>query len=429
MQKKAFRSITYVLITLLASANAWSQNLSRSPYSVVGLGDLQFTGTIRQTALGQTGIALSDSFEINNLNPASYSNLRYTVFEGAYTYTGGRISNSISGANTVNGTFSYFMLGFPLWQKIGWGFSMGLQPYTGLGYNVRLRSSFNNVETLTDMSGRGGLTRVYSGTGVRIFKGLTAGVNFSYLFGQTTQTNLLSADIASNFFSISNERVTSIGDFMTDWGLQYNFKPAKNYRTTMGLVMQQATSLRATQDYVYRTTTPDGSFTIDTVDQSLNNRGAIQLPLIYGAGLSIKHINPETNQDHWLFTIQAKQGMWQDFSFFGRPDSMVNNLQLNAGFSIIPVPNKGKNIFSKTEYRVGFRMDNGNIRLSGTNISTMAISAGVGVPLGKSKSRLNITGEYLRRGTHEQNLLREEYFRLSLGITILDRWFMRYRYD
>lgn len=429
MQKKAISSIIYVLVLISAIADAWSQNLSRSPYSVVGLGDLQFTGTIRQTALGQTGIALRDSFEINNLNPASYSTLRYTVFEGAYTYTSGRISNSLSGANTTNGTFSYFMLGFPLWQKMGWGFSMGLQPYTGLGYNVRLRSSFNNVETLTDMSGRGGLTRVYAGTGIRIFKGLSAGFNFSYLFGQTTQTNLLSADAASNFFSISNERVTSIGDFMTDFGLQYTFKPATNYRATMGLVMQQATSLRATQDYVYRTTTPDGSFTIDTIDQSLNNRGAIDLPLIYGGGISIKHLDAESNQDHWIFTLQAKQGMWQDFRFFNSPDSMVNNLQINAGFSIIPVPTKGKNVLARTEYRLGFRVDNGNIRLSGTNISTMGVSAGLGVPLGKSRSKLNITAEYLRRGTHEQNLLREEYFRLSLGITILDRWFMRYRYD
>jgi hypothetical protein len=428
-QKAYSQCILFVCLLLLSAVNSYAQNLSLSPYSVVGIGDMQFTGTLRQAAMGQTGFAVNDTFEINNLNPASYSSLKYTVFEGAYTYTMGRIGNNLSNANINNSTFSYFMLGMPLWQKIGWGFAAGLQPYSGMGYNVRLRSSYNNVPILTDMNGRGGLSRMYIGTGVRLYKGLSAGVNVGYIFGQTQQNNTLIADPISNLFSISNERNTTVADFKTDLGLQYRFALGQNYRLGLGLIYHMPSSLNASQDFVFRTTTPDGRFTIDTIEKALNMAGTISMPAVFGGGITIKKLEERTGLDYWQWAFDVKQGQWQNFRFFDRVDSLVSNLQINSGFSIVPKPSNVRNMFARAEYRFGVRYDAGNIRLSGNTISTVAFSAGIGMPLGKSRSRLNITGEYIRRGTTLNNLLFEEYVRVSLGITLLDRWFVRYRYD
>jgi hypothetical protein len=33
------------------------------------------------------------------------------------------------------------------------------------------------------------------------------------------------------------------------------------------------------------------------------------------------------------------------------------------------------------------------------------------------------------RGTTQNNLLREEYFRITLGVNMADKWFNRYKYD
>jgi hypothetical protein len=88
-----------------------------------------------------------------------------------------------------------------------------------------------------------------------------------------------------------------------------------------------------------------------------------------------------------------------------------------------------KNYFKRIEYRAGFRYDNGNIILSNTRISTYGLSVGMGMPLGKSKSRINLSAEYFVKGTTNNNLIKEEYFRFILGLNFSDKWFQRYKYD
>jgi hypothetical protein len=49
--------------------------------------------------------------------------------------------------------------------------------------------------------------------------------------------------------------------------------------------------------------------------------------------------------------------------------------------------------------------------------------------MAKSKSKVNIGAEWLQRGTVENGLVQENYFRLYIGVSFADKWFYRYRYD
>jgi len=48
---------------------------------------------------------------------------------------------------------------------------------------------------------------------------------------------------------------------------------------------------------------------------------------------------------------------------------------------------------------------------------------GLGLPVGISK--IDIGFEFGKRGTIKQNLIQENYFNLSIGLSLSDKWFKR----
>jgi hypothetical protein len=422
------KATSRILFFVLLSGLAHAQNLTKSPYSVVGIGDMMFLGTARQAALGGTGQSLNDSFEINNLNPASYSGLKYTVFEGAYLTSRGAISNSIASSIVNIYSFSYFMLGFPISQKRGIGFAAGLQPYSSMGYDLTVFTPNQNVPYNTELLGRGGLTRAFSGIAFRLFKGFSVGANMSYLFGQTRQLQTLNSTAGDAYYSINKQSITSIGDFQFQGGAQYSFSLNSKYMMRVGATVTLPTGLKATQDYVYRTVRSDGIYTIDTVDKRLDLPGTIDLPATYEGGISLQH-RGKNGKNMWTVNIDGATTLWNDFRFFGRTDSLKTSTGIGIGFSYVPDMYNYKSFIGRTEFRLGLKYNNGNINLSGNDITSSGASVGIGFPLGKSKSKINLTFEYLVRGTTSDRLLQEEYYRFTLGVTMADRWFVRYQYD
>jgi hypothetical protein len=41
---------------------------------------------------------------------------------------------------------------------------------------------------------------------------------------------------------------------------------------------------------------------------------------------------------------------------------------------------------------------------------------------------VNLSAEFGRRGTTVNNLIQENYFRFTLGVNILERWFVKSKY-
>lgn len=410
-----------------------AQNLSRSPYSAIGLGDMQYTGSAWMSAMGQVSQGIASPFLINNQNPASYGALQLTTFDVAArgALVSLKTSNSSSATNT--GTYGYFALAFPLSQKLKWGASFGLMPYTGVGYNISRNVSQPGVTATENIQGTGGLSRFYIGSGIKVYKGLSAGVNASYLYGQSNNTLFLNIARQDTMFNLAEFRSRYVGDFQFDLGLQYTdtfvYKEDK-YKWGVGLTVSPQMDLSATDNYSVRTM-PAGSTSAqsgggigkDTVVDRSNVKGTVTLPLIIKGGVHFQKV------DAWGIGVDLGYYNWDKYRAFGTHDSLKNTLSFGIGASIIPNATALKSYIKHIEYRAGFRYDNGNIKANGNNINTYAISAGLGLPLGKAKSRLNITGEYMVRGTTENRLVREDYITITIGLVICDKWFYRYRYD
>jgi hypothetical protein len=87
-------------------------------------------------------------------------------------------------------------------------------------------------------------------------------------------------------------------------------------------------------------------------------------------------------------------------------------------------------------YRLGAYYSKNYLLIRDQNINNWGLTAGIGIPLihSVSYSMLNISFEYGSRGTTANNLLKETYTGIHVGIAVCpgrfaDRWFVKRKYD
>jgi long-subunit fatty acid transport protein len=429
MLTKAPRLILYVVILCLLGREGFAQNLTKSPYSIIGVGEPHYYGSVYQSAMGQVAQGVRRASEINVMNPASFSNIKYTIIDAAAHYAQGTLTTSKGTSEIDNYSFSYFMIGVPLSVKRKAGMVFGLSPYSNIGYNVANTKDYGTYTGTTLVSGSGGLSRFHIGAGAQVIKNVSFGFNANYLFGQTDLTQRFI--IPANYYMLNTleTRTRNIGDWQLQLGLQYHKdfvrgKNKDNYTFVAGASYTLASKLNAYEDHMVGSMkTGEVLFVRDTTEFEMSNKGTVDLPFAFSGGASLE------KKDHWTINADVNFTEWSAYRSFGYSDSLKNSLGVSIGGSFIPNASDYKSFLKRVEYRAGVRYDNGNLMLKNTNIANYGFSAGFGLPLGKSKSRLNIAAEYYVKGTTKNSLLKEEYFRIVFGVNFSDKWFQRYKYE
>jgi hypothetical protein len=80
-------------------------------------------------------------------------------------------------------------------------------------------------------------------------------------------------------------------------------------------------------------------------------------------------------------------------------------------------------------YRMGASMAEAYTKVNEQPYSEIGVSLGVGMPLKNSKSILNFVVEYGTRGTVNQNLVREDYLKIGLGLSVNENWFFKRKFE
>lgn len=427
MNKLAQRLLFTLIV--LGFSNSFAQNITKSPYSLIGIGDIHFLGTSQQQSMGQIGQGIRKSAEINALNPASFSGLKYTVIDGALFYSTGKLEKGKFSSDVDNASFSYFMFGIPLHTRLGWGLVFGLTPYSAIGYNVASVNQYNDFVATTQVIGSGGLSRFHLGSGIKLAKNLSLGVNMSYLFGQTTVLQNFIVPQQYNKMNLAESRNRIINGVQWQVGTQYHkdFELGTRkdkYTFVAGATYTANAKLSAREEYFMRSTgIGQTTGVLDTIQYNESNKGFIELPYALSGGLSFE------KKEKWFLGSDLTFTNWTSYNAFGFNDSLKNSMSISIGGSFIPKATDYKHYYNRIEYRLGVKYDNGNVFLAGKKIATRGVAAGFGLPLGKSKTRLNLSIEYYVRGTLENSLIREDYFRFTLGVNFSDKWFQRYKYD
>ena len=151
--------------------------------------------------------------------------------------------------------------------------------------------------------------------------------------------------------------------------------------------------------------------------------GKLIMPAAWSAGLSWQ------KEDKWVLALDVKGQSWKQYELFGASDSMQNSFSVNLGGMWIPDASAIKKRWKKAEYRAGLRYANTNLLVRGEPIKEMGVSFGIGMPVFRQRSKINVTVEYYKRGTTNNNLLQEDHIRFILGLSLGEKWFNRIKID
>ncbi len=414
-----------------------------SPYSQFGLGVLSEQSTGFNRGMNGLGIGMRNGKAVNVMNPASYSAVDSLtmIFDVGVS---GQFTHYQEGNKKVNSKtadFDYAVSAFRILPKLGAAF--GVIPYSNIGYSYydaewigqpdpgyfgKTASNYYN----TVYSGSGGFSQAFLGIGWEVVKGFSVGANMSYFWGKYTKST---ANVFNDSYAntLTKSYTTNVNSWKLDLGVQWTKQISKNDRLTIGAVAGIGHKLGADAKLSIVNTNTVTSVTSTTTDSVANG---LSIPFTFGGGVSLVHNNRLTVGADYMMQrwgaldypminettkrYQATSGVLKD------------RHKVTVGADWIPNPNPMSRGFLKhIHYRIG-----ASYATPYYNIGThdgpreISVSAGFGIPIintWNNRTSLNISAQWVN--TSAKDLVTENSFRLTIGLTFNERWFAKWKVD
>ncbi len=426
-------------LLLLGSFTANAQE--NSPFSRYGLGDVFPGQHVISRGLGGISAAYRDGLgqSVNFYNPASYSSLALVTYDigVAIDNRNLRSANPVKKFGSTNFTPAYVALGLPISIKHGLGLAFGLRPISKINYSIRENKRLSGIDSVAYLyEGNGGLYQGFVGLGKK-WGGLSLGVNAGYNFGRKeTNTRVLLISDSVNYQNASYSSVTSFNKFSLQGGMQYQFNTSKNSLLRIGVDGKLKQTLNASQDTKKETFYYDANGTVTQIDSAFEQKdkpGSIQLPSTFTAGIAFETLTKE-KFTRTLISAEYESSKWSNYRFFGQPDKLTDNWQFRIGAQLSPDYLKAQSFWSRATYRTGFFYGKDYINADGNELKTYGITLGAGFPVLKRSnysyqySNIHTAIEIGKRGSKVNNIT-ENFFRLSFGFSLSDKWFIPRKYD
>jgi hypothetical protein len=124
---------------------------------------------------------------------------------------------------------------------------------------------------------------------------------------------------------------------------------------------------------------------------------------------------------------------WSKFRYIDNKNSLDDSYRVSLGINWTPDKSSigADDYIKRIQYRIGGSYSNGFLELKNTRIDNYALTVGLGLPVGiyKSWSMVNISAQFGKMGSINNQLVQERYVRIMVGFTFNDRWFIKYKYD
>jgi hypothetical protein len=406
-----------VSIFMLLAIHGFAQEGTASPYSFYGIGEVKFKGTVENKAMGGLGI-LPDSIHINIQNPASLASLKLTSFSLASTFNSNKLSTSAASESAQRFTFDYFVMAFPT-GKIG--LSLGIMPYSSVGYKVKQ----NDDLTASRYSGSGGLNKVFVGAGYKITPKFSAGLDFSYNFGKIETSASKYQNLQYGTREINSSELAGIN---LNAGLLFQTKIKKlNFVASTTFTPSSILKTVNTRELALVNINSNDVEVLRAEPQVVevpNSKLQIPSKVAFGAGIG--------KATKWFLGFETTfQGAAGFSSLYATPSnaSFETASKVSIGGYYVPNYNSYSNYLKRITYRAGLRYENIGLVINSESIKDTAFTFGLGMPVSGSLSNLNFGFEIGQRGTTSVNLIQENYFNVSIGLSFNDRWFIKRKYD
>lgn len=421
-----------MMVTMLSAS---AQSGTNSPYSQYGFGVLaDQTGGFNRGMNG-LGIGYREGNLVNFLNPASYSSMDSLTFIFDAGVSGQLTNFSENGIkkNAKNANFEYAVAAFRLINHLG--LSFGIVPFSNVGYNYISSGYLNNDRTsgyVNTYFGEGGIHQVYLGVGAELFRNFSIGVNGSYLWGDCNRSIINSyTDVYIN--SLSKFYSLDVRSYRVDFGIQYSFPFGKSNSLTIGATYGLGHKLNADANCEILSNNSQTGVRDSTV---FTLGDGLKLPHSFGLGLMFKHKNKlklgvDYSLQKWSdtqFPVYSDNGghacyTLNDEYFKDRHKVTIGGEYCPSAFS--------RKFLNRISYRFGASYSTPYLNINGDDgPKEYSVSAGFGIPIMNSynnKSILNISAQWVR--TDSKMFITENTFRINIGLTFNERWFMKWKVE
>lgn len=441
----------FVFLTAVISTPAMAQTTAsysnpingrdNNPYSKYGLGELLNGNNVAMRGAGNATSAYANGYSINTDNPASYSLLERTTFElggvASTRNTTGSINGNPQSYRTGTASIAYMTMAVPVTRH--GGFSFGFRPYARTYYSLRDTISSGTVpQSPIDSAeliykGEGSLNYAFIGGSVRI-KGLSAGFNFGYLFGNTfnsTQLNPYDYTNATRSYVSEYSTQTRVGGVMWKGGLMYTAKLDSFITLRIGgsISLNQKINQHFTEYHISGYNFGD-TVIRDTAYFQPEAKGKLTLPTSYSGGFML------SKENKWAVMADYSATQWSEFSSdlnsHMNRNIAASSYKMSLGTEYIPDVNDLKHILSRCTYRLGGYYGTDYITPSATTLNYYGITAGMTLPFRRFQTQmsyLHAAIDFGRLGTTDNGLMQQNYLRFSVGFSMTSKWFERAKYQ
>ena len=414
------------------STMVFAQGGTLSPYSQYGLGEFAQRGGGLNQGMNGLGIGVHRSYQVNPLNPASYAYVDSLtmLFDLGVS---GQITNFNENGykeNAKAANFEYVMGSFRLLKNVGVTF--GLLPMTNVGYKYSTETYLKDVQThvATTHKGDGGLHQFFVGVGARPVKSLAVGANIGYLWGGYDRS--VTSASSSTVNNLSKIYSASVHNYTLDLGVQYDQPIGKGDMLTVGLTYGFGHKLGADAECNVISTNSSVS-KADTTRTVLAN--GLELPHTFGVGATY------SRGDKWMLGADAQMQRWgktsfpdyRDGQYVLRSDLLKNSYKFTIGGEYCPQMNS-RSFFHRIRYRFGAGYTTPYYKINGKNgPRQISASLGFGIPIANAYISstsmyfpfLNISAQYVNNSA--DGLIKENIFRINIGLTFNERWFAKWK--
>lgn len=414
---------------------AVAQSGTNSPYSQYGLGLLNEQSSGFNRGMNGLGLAFREHNQVNYINPASYSALDSLtfIFDAGLS---GQITNFNENGHKINANnadFEYAVAAFRAFKHVG--VSFGIVPFTNVGYNYAITDYLNDdrdVAYTNTYSGSGGIHQVYFGAGWEFLKSLSVGANISYLWGDIDRSVINSYSDGS-INTLSKYYTASVKSYKLDVGLQYLLALDKKNALAIGLTYGLGHKL-GTDPTCNIISTNTMTAVADTASFTVNN--GLEIPTSFGAGVMWNHANKlklgaDFSYQQWGSLQYPVYRVVNDEPRYELTDDYYKDrYKVTVGGEFCN-DEMSRRFFDRIRFRAGVSYATSYYKINGLDgPDEISASIGFGIPIVNAynnRSVLNISGQWVHSAAN--GLLTENTFRINIGITFNERWFMKWKVD
>ena len=439
------KGLKYLLLIALFSANSLnsvaqyssdSPSGTLSPYSQFGLGALQEPQSGFNAGMNGLAIGMRGHNEINSANPASYSAIDSLtfIFDAGVSGQMTSFEQNDKILNRYTASIDYISAIFRVAKGVG--VSFGLQPFSQIGYDYNETGYVGNDRTLkyynTYHSRQTGIQNYYLGIGWSPFKYFSIGANIGYLHGEMDK-NVTNSFSDSNIDTYIKKYQTNINSYKADFGLQTQIPLSKKDVITIGAAYSLGHSLNADQELLYMHTT-SSTGAIDTVKYVAKD--AFSIPHTISAGISYAHSNK------WRFGADYSLQKWAELSYpvfketsGNKSFVMSDNYYLDRQRITIGgeycANEMSRKFLDRIRYRIGASYATPYYKIGNVDgPKELSVSAGFAIPIVNgynNRSVLNISAQWVK--AEASGLIKENTFRIKIGFTFNEQWFMKWKFN